>query len=347
MNRKYWIIIFFFLAGIYACQKEVAETTEAPFIGFQKPQHFPEPAYHFSTNPVTKEGFELGRKLFYETMLSANNTISCGSCHIQTSAFTHHGHTVSHGIFDRMGTRNSPPVFNLAWNTSFMWDGGIADLDLQSVAPITNHLEMDETMPNVLKKLRNSAAYPALFKKAYGNEEITTSNFLKALSQFMAMCVSSNSKYDSVMRKEAGKTFTAEEAAGYELVKQKCGNCHAEPLFTNYSFRNNGLGISMVNDEGRYLVTQNNADKYKFKVPSLRNLAYTAPYMHDGRLFTLDAVLDHYSSQVQNTPNLDPLLQQSGILGIPLTATEKEKIKAFLNTLNDRSFLFDKRFAEQ
>jgi cytochrome c peroxidase len=149
------------------------------------------------------------------------------------------------------------------------------------------------------------------------------------------------------MRNEAGKAFTAEETEGRELVKQKCGNCHKEPLFTDNSFRNNGLSISMVNDEGRYPVTQNNADKYKFKVPSLRNLGYTAPYMHDGRLLTLDAVLDHYTTQVQNTPNLDPLLQQNAILGIPLTATERDRIKSFLNTLNDKSFLFDKRFSEQ
>lgn len=339
--------MFFFLAGIYACQKEITETIEVPFIGFKQPSNFPEPAYHFTTNPVTKDGFELGRKLFYETMLSANNTISCGSCHIQTSAFTHHGHTVSHGIFDRMGTRNSPPIMNLAWSTSFMWDGGIADMDLQSVAPITNHLEMDETMANVLNKLRNSAQYPALFKKAYGTEEISTANFLRSISQFMAMCVSSNSKYDSVMRNEGHVTFTAEEFEGRELVKQKCGNCHKEPLFTDNSFRNNGLSVSMVNDEGRYLVTQNATDKYKFKVPSLRNLAYTAPYMHDGRLLTLNAVLDHYSTQVQNTPNLDPLLNQNGSSGIPLTASEKAKILSFLNTLNDKAFLFDKRFSEQ
>ncbi|MBL0182145.1 MAG: cytochrome-c peroxidase [Chitinophagaceae bacterium] len=346
MNRKYWLFIIFFLAGIYACQKEVTDTIPAPFVGFQKPTNFPEPVYHFNTNTVTKDGFELGRKLFYETMLSANNTISCGSCHIQTAAFTHHGHTVSHGIFDRMGTRNSPPIMNLAWNSSFMWDGGIADLDLQAVAPITNHLEMDETMPNVLNKLRSSPQYPALFKKAYGSEDITTTAFLKSLSQFMAMCVSSNSKYDSVMRHQGNATFTADELAGRELVKQKCGNCHQEPLFTDNSFRNNGLAISMVNDEGRYLVTQNSADRYRFKVPSLRNLAYTAPYMHDGRLLTLSAVLDHYTTQVQNTPNLDPLLQQNSTLGIPLTAEEKTRITAFLNTLNDRSFLFDKRLSD-
>ena len=221
--------------------RDDVKQTKSDFRGFQKPSNFPEPAYHFATNPVTKDGFELGRKLFYDPILSANNTISCGSCHIQTSAFTHHGHTVSHGIFDRQGTRNSPPITNLAWYTSFMWDGGIVDLDLQSVSPITNHLEMDETMANVLTKLRASPQYPALFKKAYGTEDITTANFLKSLSQFMVMCVSSNSKYDSVMRKEGGVKFTADEAEGRALVQQKCGSCHKEPLFTDNSFRNNGI----------------------------------------------------------------------------------------------------------
>jgi cytochrome c peroxidase len=344
MKRNHFIVILLLVAAVSACSKDFLE---AVFTGFQKPTNFPEPVYHFNTNRVTKDGFELGRKLFYETQLSANNTISCGSCHIQTAAFTHHGHTVSHGILDRLGTRNTPPIMNLAWSSSFMWDGGIADLDLQSVAPITNHLEMDETMPNVLSKLRNSAKYPALFKKAFGSDAITTADFLKALSQFMVMCVSSNSKYDSVMRNEAGKIFTTEEQEGFVLVQQKCGSCHTAPLFTDNSFRNNGVVPSMINDEGRYMVTQVNTDRYKFKVPSLRNLAYTAPYMHDGRLLTLDAVLNHYNAQVQNGPNLDDRLNQNGVLGIPLTAGERLKILAFLNTLNDRSFLFDKRFSEQ
>ncbi|RYD76177.1 MAG: cytochrome-c peroxidase [Sphingobacteriales bacterium] len=342
MNYKYSIFIVFFLTGLYACEKEMIDD----FIGFKKPAHFPEPVYQLDANPITKERFELGKKLFYETLLSANNSISCGSCHIQTSAFTHHGHTISHGIEDRLGTRNSPPIFNLAWSSSFMWDGGIADLDLQSVAPITNHVEMDETMENVLRKLSATAPYPSMFEKAYGTKEITTSNFLKALSQFMLMCVSSNSKYDSVMRGDAEKQFTADELAGRELVKLKCGNCHTEPLFTNHSFRNNGLIPSSVNDEGRFMITQLPEDRYKFKVPSLRNLAYTAPYMHDGRLLSLDGVLDHYSRHVQPIENLDPLLQQNGVLGIPLNTEERKNILAFLNTLNDRSFLFDKRFAE-
>lgn len=341
MTRSYWFIISLFITGILACNKEAIEA----FIGFQPPAHFPAPVYHFTTNEVTKAGFELGRKLFYDPILSANNTISCGSCHIQTSAFTHHGHSVSHGIYDRLGTRNSPPIINLAWSPSFMWDGGVVDLDLQPIAPITNHVEMDDSVANVLTRLRNSTSYPALFKNAFGTEEITSARFLKALSQFMVMCVSSNSKYDSVKQQQA--SFTATEQAGYALFQQKCNNCHKEPLFTDYSFRNNGIVPSTLDDQGRYLVTLNETDKYKFKVPSLRNLAYTPPYMHDGRFLTLDAVFDHYTSQVQETPNLDPLLKQNGQLGIALTTEERMAITAFLNTLNDKQFLLNKQLAEQ
>lgn len=341
MNRNHWIVIIFLLAGVAACEKEVIEA----YTGFQKPLNFPAPTYHFETNEITKDGFELGRKLFYDPILSANNTISCGSCHIQTSAFTQHGHRVSHGIFDRVGVRNSPPIMNLAWSTSFMWDGGIFDLDLQPVAPITNHVEMNDSMANVLNKLRAHQKYPSLFKKAFGSSAINSTNFLKALSQFMLMCVSSNSKYDSVKRQQS--VFSNEEAQGYAIFKQKCNACHTEPLFTDNSFRNNGLAISAVNDPGRYSITLNQADRYKFKVPSLRNLAHTSPYMHDGRLFTLEAVLDHYTGQVQQTPNLDPLLIQNTQPGISLNAEEKVSLLLFLNTLNDQIFLTDRRLSEQ
>ncbi len=344
MYRKYLWVIVVLIAGVSACNKEITAEYES-FRGFVQPSNFPQPFYRFGNNAVTKERFELGRKLFYDPLLSSNNTISCGSCHIQTSAFTHHGHAVSHGIFDRMGTRNSPPIMNLAWSTSLMWDGGIVDLDLQPIAPITNHVEMDDSMPNVLNKLRNSSAYPALFQKAYGSPEITSTGFLKALSQFMLMCVSSNSKYDSVMRNQA--LFTAEEQEGYQLFKQKCNTCHTEPLFTDHSFRNNGLPPSMVDDPGRYLVTQKPEDRYKFKVPSLRNLSFTAPYMHDGRLFTLDAVFDHYTTQVQHTPNLDPLFLVNAQPGLAISTAERQKLIAFLKTLNDRSFLLDKLLSEQ
>jgi len=342
MWRKKFIILFVFAAGIIACSKDAVE---AVFAGFEKPEGFPEPVYRFADNKITKEGFELGRKLFYDPVLSANNTISCGSCHIQTSAFTHHGHSVSHGIFDRLGTRNSPPIMNLAWSTSFMWDGGVFDLDLQPIVPITSHVEMGDSMSNVLTKLRTSSMYPAMFSKAFGSSEITATRFLKALSQFMLMCVSNNAKYDSVTRGQA--VFTTDEQAGYKLFQQKCGTCHQEPLFTDYSFRNNGLSISNVNDEGRYAVTLNAGDRYKFKVPSLRNLDYTPPYMHDGRFLTIEAVLDHYAGEVQSTPNLDPLLHTGDQLGIAISPKEKVQLLAFLKTLDDRHFITDQRFSEQ
>ncbi|GAA3924156.1 cytochrome-c peroxidase [Chitinophaga oryziterrae] len=343
MSKLQWLILSGFIFLIFACSKS---EQIAGFIGFQQPATFPAPAYNLANNPVTKEGFELGRKLFYESRLSRNNTISCGFCHLQTSAFTHHGHDVSHGIDDRLGSRNSPPIMNLAWNTTFMWDGGVFDMDLQPIAPITNFVEMDETMENVLNKLRNTPPYPAMFKKAFGSDEITTAHMMKALSQFMLMLVSDQSKYDSVTRKQ-GVSFTTEEEQGYELYQQKCSSCHKEPLFTDHSFRNNGIGVGPNNDKGRYAITLNPDDKYKFKVPGLRNLAYTAPYMHDGRFYTLQAVLNHYTSEVQDGATLDPLLKQNGRLGIALTTNEQQKLLAFLNTLNDRNFITDKRFSEE
>lgn len=345
-KRSIIIIAVLMVITLMACRKEIENQLKVAFPGFYKPEHFPEPAYHFETNAVTQAGFELGRRLFYEPRLSRNNTISCGSCHIQSAAFTHHGHDISHGIDDRLGKRNSPPIMNLAWNPSFMWDGGIFDLDLQPIAPITAHEEMDESVENVLAKLRAHPDYPALFQKAFGSEEISSARFFKALSQFMVMCISSNAKYDSVMRNQ-GVHFTQAEQEGYTIFKQKCATCHTEPLFTDHSFRDNGIGIGFNGDVGRYDITLNETDKYKFKVPSLRNLKYTAPYMHDGRFYTLEAVLDQYSEKVKHTPNLDSLLQQNGTLGIPLTADEKEKLLAFLNTLNDQHFVTDKMLAEQ
>lgn len=313
-----------------------------PFAGFQKPIGFPEPQYRFSDNEISKDKFELGRKLFYDVRLSRNSTISCGSCHIQSAAFTQPGHDVSHGIDDRLGTRNAPPIMNLAWMPSFMWDGGVFDLDLQPIIPITAHEEMDESIINVLSKLRNESAYKTMFQKAYGDTAVNAVRMLKSLSQFMLLCVSSQSKYDSVTRLQTAR-FTDSEQRGFLLFQQKCGVCHSEPLFTDHSFRNNGIVPGLNDDKGRYLVTANDADKYKFKIPSLRNVEFTGPYMHDGRFLTLNAVLDHYSAGVQNTPNLDPLLSA----GIPLNTNEKTDIVNFLKTLSDRSFLSNPILSEQ
>lgn len=313
---------------------------------YYQPENFPQPTYDFSKNPVTDEGFELGRKLFYDGKLSRDGTISCAECHSQTYAFTHHGHSISHGIDDKIGTRNAPAIQNTAFMNLFFWDGGVFDLDFFSVAPIVNPVEMDEELGNVLDKLRATEDYPGMFKAAYGSEEITTEGFLKALSQFMNSLVSANSKYDKFVRNEPGGDFTDVEISGLSIFKTKCASCHATDLFTDGSFRNNGLQIYARDpDFGRAIITENVADNYKFKVPSLRNIGYTAPYMHDGQFLSLKQVLEHYDNGVNDSETLDPELKKDGVLGIPLTETEKTDLLAFLLTLNDPTFIKNTAFA--
>ena len=341
-----WILGGSFLWFAIGCSKTDPNEL-GTFEGFKVPKNFPAPVYDVTSVPVTRERFELGRKLFYESMLSRDNTISCGSCHNQSAAFTHHGHDLSHGIDDKLGKRNAPPIQNMAWYSSFMWDGGVHNLDMQPIAPIENPVEMDESLANVLQKLRKSSEYARLFKLAYGSTEINSARMLQAIGHFMAMMVSANSKYDKVMRNE-GASFTVEEAAGYEVFKSKCASCHTEPLFTDQQFRDNGIGVGPNNDLGRYEITLLPADQYTFKVPSLRNVQLTAPYMHDGRLRTLDAVLRHYHEEVQATPNLDARLKRpDGKRGIPLTTAEMSQLKAFLFTLTDDEFIRNPALSEQ
>ncbi|HEX5152443.1 MAG TPA: cytochrome-c peroxidase [Parafilimonas sp.] len=312
---------------------------------FIKPSNFPEPVYHFKTNPVTEAGFVLGRNLFYDARFSRNNTISCGFCHIQSAAFTHHGHDISHGIDNQVTIRNAPPVMNLAWSTSFMWDGRVTDLDKQAIIPITDHVEMDCSLDTVIARLQQDRLYTSMFKKAFGSSKITGDNLLKALSQFMLMCISADSKYDKVMRNE-GASFTADEEAGYAVFIKNCNSCHKEPLFTDYSFRNNGFEIVSPADKGRFAVTHDSADLYKFKVPSLRNLAYTASYMHNGQLYQFRAVIPQYRFYVRNNRNLDTLLKHNNKLGIDITNEEAAQLAAFLQTLNDSSFVKNPQLAE-
>ncbi|MGB0523623.1 MAG: cytochrome-c peroxidase [Flammeovirgaceae bacterium] len=330
---------FFF----WACSDDEAP---APFfVAFEQPSHFPDPLYHLETNPVTTDGFLLGKKLFYDGQLSRDGSISCGSCHIQAAAFAHKDHDLSHGVDDLLGTRNAPPIQNLAWSTSLFWDGGVHDLDLLPLVPIKNPVEMDEDPANVLNKIRNDAEYPPLFEAAFGDEEITSTRFLQALSQFMVTMVSANSKYDRYLLGE--EVLSPEEQAGMQLVEQKCTPCHGGFLFSDQSFRNNGLPIFFLNDTGRELITLNEDDRYKFKVPSLRNIAVTQPYMHDGRFWTLEEVLEHYTSNVQDNATLDPIFKISDTeRGIPLTTDEQGKIISFLHTLTDQEFLSDPKFSE-
>ena len=350
MKKWFAIGISLSLWGWAACNRSatpeptdpVVEKVEVP-----QPSYFPTMTYDLASNPVTYDGFQLGKSLFYDGILSRNGTISCGTCHQQTAAFTHHGHDLSHGIDDKIGLRNAPALQNLAWTKEFFWDGGVQHLDLFPIAPIENPVEMDEKLGNVLQKLRDSKKpdYPELFKKAFGTTEITTERFTKALSQFMVFLVSNNARYDLYLRGTTN-ALTVTEKEGLSLFKQKCGSCHSGELFTDQNYRNNGLSTDRNPDQGRFTITQNPDDRYKFKVPSLRNVGYTAPYMHDGRFATLEQVLEHYGQNVKQTPNLDPLLQQGGKLGIALTADEKIKIIAFLKTLSDEQFIQDSRFSD-
>ncbi len=326
------------LAG---CNDDDSPAKPAAKIEFIVPPGFPPPHYQFTDNAVTNERFALGKKLFYDPILSRDNSISCGSCHQQAGAFAHIDHKVSHGIDDLNGTRNSPPLFNLAWHSNYMWDGGINHLDLQPIAPIQNPVEMDETLANVITKLRANTEYKTLFKTAYGSDSITSQTMLRALAQFMAVMVSANSKYDKFMRAESGGTFDAQELNGLNLFRQKCASCHAEPLFTTFEYKNNGLD-SVFNDLGRGMITLDPNDDGKFKIPSLRNVEVTFPFMHDGRIKNLERVLDHYSTGVKQSATLDPLLAG----GIPMTTQEKADIIKFLRTLTDHTFNSNPNYAE-
>lgn len=312
-------------------------------VRFRVPQGFPAPAYDFSLNPTTLDGFKLGRKLFYDPILSRDNSTSCGSCHQQFVAFAHSEHQVSHGVGGLLGTRNAPGLWNLAWSNSFMWDGGVSHIELQPLAPIANPVEMDESIANVIAKLNASSQYRQLFTSAFGSDTITTQRILMAITQFQGLMISDNSKYDQVQRGEA--TFTQQEQFGLATFRSKCVSCHTEPLFTDRSFHNNGLRPEpTIMDAGRMLITADPNDSMKFKTPSLRNIALTGPYMHDGRFLTLSQCLDHYSNgNLYQSATLDPQLAS----GIPLSAQEKSDLLAFLATLTDYSFIADPKFKEQ
>jgi cytochrome c peroxidase len=302
------------------------------------PKEFPKPVYQFQNNKVTPEGFILGRKLFYDEILSRDSTVSCHTCHQRIAAFAHIDHTLSHGIDAQIGTRNVPALQNLIWQNEFMWDGGINHLEVQAINPITSKIEMDETLENVLKKLKANPAYRLLFKNAFRDTVINSERMLKALAQFTGMMISANSKYDRYIRKE--DTFSVQEKKGLTLFRQKCASCHREPLFTDNSYRTNGLQPdSSLNDLGRGKITNLSSDNYKFKVPSLRNLEMTYPYMHDGRFKKIYDVIKHYSNLDSTSSDRD--LHKIG----SLSDNDRVDLVAFLLTLTDKTFLYDRRFA--
>lgn len=312
-------------------------------VKFSVPKGWPEPIYNFKQNPLTQEGFDLGKKLFYDPILSKDSTISCASCHLSFTAFTHSDHKLSHGIYGLVGTRNSSSLINLAWNTSFMWDGGVNNLEIQAINPITNPFEMDNKLIDVINKLNRSGYYRKRFYRVYKDSLITSQKLLKSLAQFTGNLISCNSKYDSVMRKEKNVKFNTNEQNGYTLFKKHCASCHSEPLFTNFSFQNNGLALdTFLKDSGRMMITNNKSDSLKFKVPTLRNIEFSAPYFHDGRVNKLKDAIEHYVSRIKDGPTLASSLKG----GITLSKEEKKDLIAFLKTLTDKYFLYNIQYRE-
>ena len=294
------------------------------------PKHFPEPVYDFSKNEITDKTILLGRTLFFDPILPLDSSISCASCHSPYNSFAHVDHDLSHGINDQIGNRNAPALMNLAWQKTFMWDGAVNHLDMQALAPISHPKEMGEEIGHVVDKLKRSQNYQKLFADAFTEGEITGQHTLLALAHFQLTLVAANSKYDRVQQKK--EKFTEQERQGYFLFKMMCNRCHREPLFSTYEFRNIGLPVdTTLNDYGRMNITQDLKDSLLFKIPTLRNIERTFPYMHDGRFNTLNEVYEHYESGMQKTKTFAPEIDKS----MALSAKDRVDLTAFLLTLTD------------
>jgi cytochrome c peroxidase len=310
---------------------------------FQISAAFPVPELP-ADNPLIRERVALGRQLFHEVALSSDGTVSCASCHQTTAGFSD-PRRFSQGVRGQAGARHAMPLLNLAWKNSFFWDGRAPSLRAQSLMPIQDHNEMDETLTNVAAKLAATNNYPRRFEAAFGSPAITAEKIGLALEQFLLTLTSCDSKFDRASRGET--TLAAEEQRGFELFMTEydprtrqygadCFHCHGGALFTDHQFHNNGLGVS-DGDPGRSKVTGRDADRGKFATPSLRNVALRAPYMHDGRFQSLEEVVDHYVAGVKRSPTLDPNLAKHPDGGMPLSPEDKQALVAFLKTLTDEA----------
>jgi len=312
---------------------------EIPFV-FQ--EFLPDPFIPLD-NPLTVEGVGLGRKLFFDPILSADGTQACANCHAPEASFTD-VNQFSTGIDGIQGNRNSMAIFNAAWNfhERFFWDGRAFGVEGQAFGPVVNPIEMHNTWPAAVNSLQNTPDYPSLFKAAFGDTLIDSTLVTKAIAQFERTLVSGNSKFDKFLLGQG--TLTQAEQRGFELFRTEeadCFHCHGSignPLWTDNDFHNNGLDATF-SDLGLGAFTGNAFDNGKFKTPSLRNLVFTAPYMHDGRFNTIDEVIEHYSTGVVLSPTIDPLMQFAHDGGVNLTAEEKSDLKAFLLALTDSSFI--------
>ncbi len=305
-----------------------------------------------TNNPQTVEGIALGKKLFFDPILSADNTQACADCHTPENAFSD-ADRFSDGIDGIRGNRNSMSLFNLAWNydEKFFWDGSSFSLEHQAFVPVSDPIEMKSSWIQLETELQQHPEYPNLFQQAFGTSKIDSTLVTKAIAQFERTLISSNSKFDKYLLGEV--TLTPQEINGFNVfmdeAKGDCFHCHGSdknPLWTDNIFHNNGLDAT-ITDLGLGKVTGDPADNGKFKSPSLRNLAFTAPYMHDGRFETLDDVINHYSEGLQNSPTIDPLMKKVAQGGVQLSDQDKADLKAFLLSLSDYEFISNPNFLNQ
>jgi cytochrome c peroxidase len=347
---KYLTLLFVGILLINACNKDEDPKVvidETPFLleyGALPAPDLP------ADNPLTVQGVELGRMLFYETLLSKDGTQSCASCHVQIDGFSDTTR-FSIGVEGLPGGRQAMPIFNMAWHSNeFFWDGRAHLLRDQSLLPIQDPLEMNETLDNVVAKLSAEKIYRDQFTRAFGSDEISPEKMSLAMEQFMMSIVSYDSKYDRYLAgaveltesEERGRLLFETEYNPFfpDLSGADCAHCHGGANFENDQYMNNGLDTDAeFEDMGREDVTENSADRAKFKVSSLRNIAVTPPYMHDGRFQTLEEVIDHYNEGIKESSTADPTVLNTKDTGLFLTDQDKEDLINFLKTLTDDTFL--------
>lgn len=334
--NKYFSISILLVVGLFFLASAAYDTAVKPY-ELKIPTGFPTPTIP-ADNQLTKERIQLGKKLFYDKLLSSDQSISCSSCHSPEFSFSD-SKAFSHGVDGLIGERNSMPLINLAWSNSFFWDGGVNSLEIQVFKPLTSHNEMNMKLDEVIKRLNSSKEYKSFFKKAYQCEPDASSLF-KAIACFERTLISSNSKFDRFFYQKDTSVFNASEKRGYFLFfgedKVHCASCHSGINFTNNSFQNNGL-YKEFKDEGRGNVTGRKNDNGKFKVPTLRNIAYTAPYMHDGSLKTLEEVVAYYSTG--GSGHMNESMHVHIEPGLELTDQDKMDLVSFLKALSDEDFI--------
>lgn len=356
-SGKYVLILVAFLSIVVtSCQKDIEIPLDIlpdfnPTPYELPPRKVGSPQYNIRPdNPLTEQGVMLGRMLFYDPILSSDSTQSCASCHNQVNAFTDNERAVSIGVTGAVGKRNSMALFNLMWHPSFFWDGRSPNIRHQVIRPIEDPTEMNSSMPEALKKLQNSSMYRIQFYSAFGTTKITEELYAKAMEQFLFTLISFDSESDKFDRGEPN-SFSAAALRGKQIFFREpsdggadCFHCHGTSHFADFTMSNNGLDAT-ITDPGFGEVTGKPFDLGKFKVVSLRNVAQSAPYMHDGRFKTLEEVIDFYSTGVHaNSPNIDPKMDEIPE-GLNLTAEQKADLIEFLKSLSDQNFLTNPKFS--